>query len=384
MPTLTYNNQTSDPVILNVRDFNGDVIDFTQATRFVAVFTGNDSANTITIDTDITAGSITGDASGNITFNFIDVTVNEDLYAVDLIVYDPNHTNGQKISDPCCGPYLCIKVCGPPNQANLFDNFVLENFSPLNYIIADEPSTESTFTDFGSLELDFGRAGSPNTTPGNADGFIIQCLTPGEGYMSRNSSDTLTGDLNQILSDLSSGTGFTIFFLVSLDSAGTYPVMHSVMIRSAGSIFGYVLSLSQTLIEYRIGPQTPNNTYSYAQATIPSLSLGDLHFVAMRITNSLIVDFFVDGTVYSASHFTRGTQVFFPPPVPVSALLPLIMQDNIEPADLGRGTQVGLTGHGFPTGVLDGKMGRIGIFDSNLSDSQLNSIYTEFLKVINQ
>ena len=112
MTTLTYHTGSDSSPIVNVRDANGNIIDFSTATRFVATFNGTDTSNNFTVDTSITAGAITGDALGNLTFVFAALELTEDTYMLNLVVYDASHTNGQQLADECCGPYLSMKVCG--------------------------------------------------------------------------------------------------------------------------------------------------------------------------------------------------------------------------------------------------------------------------------
>lgn len=98
---------------INIRDGNGLPIDFTNATRFVAQHFAKNPANNFTVDTDSDAGTIVGDADGNITFLYAGLAVTEDDYIVRLTVYDPEHvTTGQDLAHECCGPLLCMKICG--------------------------------------------------------------------------------------------------------------------------------------------------------------------------------------------------------------------------------------------------------------------------------
>jgi hypothetical protein len=113
MTTLTIIAGTDKTAVLNVRNANGDVIDFSTATRFVATHFAKDSTNNFTVDTSVDSGAISGDSDGNLTFTYQAITgITEGSYTVRLKVYDALHTNGQDIAHECCGPYLCIKVCG--------------------------------------------------------------------------------------------------------------------------------------------------------------------------------------------------------------------------------------------------------------------------------
>ena len=112
MTTLSYVAGSDSTPVLNVRNELGKVIDFGTATRFVAVFNGADTSNNFTVDTDTATGAITGTALGDISFNLADTSITEGMYVLNLTVYDNAHTDGQRVADECCGPYLCMNVCG--------------------------------------------------------------------------------------------------------------------------------------------------------------------------------------------------------------------------------------------------------------------------------
>ena len=112
MTTLTLYAGSPNSASLNVRDSTGRVINFSGATRFVADHFGKNFSNNFTVDTNDSPGVITGDSSGNIIFNYQLLRIFEDEYLVRLRVFDANFPDGQIITDECCGPYLCLNICG--------------------------------------------------------------------------------------------------------------------------------------------------------------------------------------------------------------------------------------------------------------------------------
>jgi len=111
MTTLRYYNGTDNTPKINVRDFQGKNVDFGTATRWIGTFNGTNSSNDFTVDTDTTAGAISGDSSGVITFTLQTLTIASDTYQIRLEVFDPAHTSGQYVAHECCGPYLSMVVC---------------------------------------------------------------------------------------------------------------------------------------------------------------------------------------------------------------------------------------------------------------------------------
>lgn len=92
---IVYKGRDNPNTILikqNLNDGNGSLaIDFTSVTRYTLFVAG------VTIDTDITAGAITGDALGQIILNINDVAIAEGEYYGRLVTYDATHTDGQVI-----------------------------------------------------------------------------------------------------------------------------------------------------------------------------------------------------------------------------------------------------------------------------------------------
>jgi len=110
MLTVQAGQNTTNKILIT--DQQGNAIDLSAATRFVMVLYGTNSANNTTIDTDVSAGTITGNASGELTLSFGALTLTEDTYIARLTVYDATNTNGVRYADECCGPHITIKVCG--------------------------------------------------------------------------------------------------------------------------------------------------------------------------------------------------------------------------------------------------------------------------------
>lgn len=111
MVSLIYFNGKDNTPILNVRDNQGKPSDLTAITRIVGEFTGTDTSNNFTADTDATSGLFSWDSSGDINFNFEGLTIAEDTYSLKMTLYDAVNTLGQVIVDPCCGQYVTLKVC---------------------------------------------------------------------------------------------------------------------------------------------------------------------------------------------------------------------------------------------------------------------------------
>ena len=108
---ITIYSGVDNTAIINVRDGTGKPVDLRNVTRFVAQHFGKVQSN-FTVDTDINAGTITGDENGDITFDYQTLTLLPDDYVVRLTLFDPQHpTDGQDLTHECCGPYLCMKVC---------------------------------------------------------------------------------------------------------------------------------------------------------------------------------------------------------------------------------------------------------------------------------
>ncbi len=79
-----------DNAVLLLFKLDGDPIDFSAATRFVLM------VGTVTVDTDISPGSITTTATtGELEFLLGDQDLPIGRTDVTLVVYDPAHTNGQ-------------------------------------------------------------------------------------------------------------------------------------------------------------------------------------------------------------------------------------------------------------------------------------------------
>lgn len=69
---IIYHLDSGNLPVIPVEDSNGNAVDFSTVTRFVAVHNGI-NGNKFTIDTDIDPGTITGDSEGNITFDYSDL-----------------------------------------------------------------------------------------------------------------------------------------------------------------------------------------------------------------------------------------------------------------------------------------------------------------------
>ena len=126
---------------------------FRSATRFVAQHFAKDTANNFTVDTDIDAGTIIGDSEGNITFFYSGLSVTEDDYIVRLTVYDPGHaTTGQDLAHECCGPFVCMKICGTVAAVSAPTTSTLELHDPdtTNVVSLSGGDLTFTVTDSGS------------------------------------------------------------------------------------------------------------------------------------------------------------------------------------------------------------------------------------------
>lgn len=246
--TLKYISGADNNPVINVRDSNGDVVDFSSASRYVAEFFARDNtANNFTLDTDVTAGLITGTSSGDVTFNMnLVTTLNEDLYQIKLTVYDAGHLNGQVVADNCCGPYICMEVCGsvvastpPPTTpstlvTNQAPNVVLSN-GDLTMDISDNFFEGAGFSDGGvaladSFYLEFTIAddldGSNTIAYGISEGKTVPAGGGTNSNLFANGTYTNTSALTDEGTLRTNGTsGSTLGN--SLQSGSTYMVAYS-------------------------------------------------------------------------------------------------------------------------------------------------------------
>jgi len=86
---IVYNDRDNENIV-TFSDQNG-AIDFTGYTRMLVRFDGS----SVEADTDVTASLITGDSSGNVTFDFGALGVDAGEYPCSFIVFDGSHPNGQ-------------------------------------------------------------------------------------------------------------------------------------------------------------------------------------------------------------------------------------------------------------------------------------------------
>lgn len=262
----------------------------------------------------------------------------------------------------------------------LFFNFIIP-LDPVVFLKMNESGTDP-LSDSGSLGISWTRSGGVEVS---SLGAVPAQLYDGvDGTSSQTNSDPdVAGTIANILE--SAAIDYTISFTASLESDDVTNgnlIFGERFIRSAGQVFGFMITLTQTSIKAWIGRGlAASDEYYYAESVFPSIPLGSPEIYTFKTnTNGGLVtaEFFIGNqkitpTLYlkpigggeTGGQASIGQPDFNNPSAPVTFSHARAITNNAE----------------FPTndGYSNVKIGSFLIFDEELSDQTVLDLHDAFL-----